>query len=78
MTKKKIKNIRVRKLTERECFRLMGVEEPDIDKLVNSDISKSQLYRLAGNSIVMPVIYNIFRTMLVEQNKEKWQSNKLF
>lgn len=74
----KIKNVRIRKLTERECFRLMGLEDEDIDKLVESDISSSQLYKMSGNSIVVDVLYNIFRTMFVEQNIEKGQSNKLF
>lgn len=76
--KMKIKNVRFRKLTERECFRLMGLDDEDIDKLVASDISSSQLYKMSGNSIVVDVLYNIFRTMFVEQNAEKGQSNKLF
>ena len=76
--KKVIKNLRVRKLTERECFRLMGVDDDRIDKLIESNISRSQLYKMAGNSIVVDVIYNIFRTMFVENNKEHGQSNKLF
>ncbi len=76
--KKIITNLQVRKLTERECFRLMGLEEDDIDKLVESDISKSQLYKMAGNSIVVDVLYHIFRTMFIDTNQEVGQSNKLF
>lgn len=44
---------RVRKLSPKECFRLMGVEESDITILLNSNISNSQLYKMAGNSIVV-------------------------
>jgi site-specific DNA-cytosine methylase len=76
--KKRVKNIRFRKLTERECFRLMGMEDVDIDKLLASDISRSQLYHLAGNSIVVDVLTGIFRTMFIEQNAEKGQSDALF
>ena len=76
--KKRVKNIRFRKLTERECFRLMGVDDDDIDKLLASDISRSRLYHLAGNSIVVDVLTEIFRTMFIEQNAEKGQSDALF
>ncbi|MBR6250093.1 MAG: DNA cytosine methyltransferase [Bacteroidales bacterium] len=51
---------RVRKLTERECFRLMGVADKDIDTIQATGISKTQQYKLAGNSIVVDVLYHIF------------------
>ncbi len=54
---------RVRKLTPRECFRLMDVDEPDIDKLLNAGISDSQLYKLAGNSIVVAPLAAIFKNL---------------
>ena len=73
-----VKHVRFRRMTERECFRLMGVDDDDIDKLVESDISKSQLYKMAGNSIVTDVLFGIFRTLFVEQNCEKGQSDALF
>lgn len=57
---------RIRKLTERECFRLMGVEDADIDKIQAANISKTQQYKMAGNSIVVDVLYHIFRKMFVE------------
>lgn len=68
-----ITKLRIRKLTPRECFRLMGCDEPTIDKLLNSGISNSQLYKLAGNSIVVDVLYNIFRKLFVEQENESRQ-----
>lgn len=52
--------IRVRKLTPKECFRLMDVSEEDIEKLLNSGVSNSQLYKLAGNSIVVNCMTKIF------------------
>lgn len=65
---------RIRKLTPRECFRLMGVEDKDIDKIQNAGISNSQQYKLAGNSIVVDVLYHIFRKMFIEKESE---SNEL-
>lgn len=64
---------RIRKLTPRECFRLMDVSEPDIDKLLNAGISNSQLYKLAGNSIVCSVIYHVMRKMFIEKENENQQ-----
>ena len=66
-------NYRIRKLTPRECFRLMDVSEPDIDKLLNAGISNSQLYKLAGNSIVVSCLYHIFRKMFIEPQNENQQ-----
>ena len=71
-------DFRIRKLTERECFRLMGVREDDIDKLLKAGISKTQLYKLAGNSIVCDVLMAIFDKMFVNTNAEKGQQLSLF
>lgn len=54
---------RIRKLTERECLRLMGVKDSDIDKIKEAGISKSRQYKMAGNSIVVDVLVEIFREM---------------
>lgn len=54
---------RIRKLTEEESLRLMGMKEPDVDKLIRSGIPKSQLYKLAGNSIVVDPMREIFRNV---------------
>jgi DNA (cytosine-5)-methyltransferase 1 len=55
--------LRIRKLTPKECFRLMGFEDSDFEKAeaVNSN---SQLYKQAGNSIVVPVVQGILRNLL--------------
>lgn len=58
-----LKNYRIRKLTPRECWRLMGVKDEQFDKL--HDISNSQLYKLAGNSIVVDVMMGIFRNLFL-------------
>ncbi len=66
-------NYRIRKLTPRECFRLMGVSEEDIDKIQSSGISNTQQYKMAGNSIVVDVLYHIFRKMFVYKECELQQ-----
>lgn len=60
----------IRKLTPRECFRLMGVSEENIDKIQAAGISNSQQYKLAGNSIVVDVLYHIFKKMFVDKENE--------
>lgn len=57
------KHYRIRKLTPTECLRLMGVSDEDIQKMKDAGISDSQLYKMAGNSIVVPVLEGIFRNM---------------
>ena len=52
--------IRIRKLTPKECFRLMGFSDKDFDAAKNVGISNSQLYKQAGNSIVVDVLYYIY------------------
>lgn len=68
---------RIRKLTPRECFRLMGVEDEKIDIIQAAGISNSQQYKLAGNSIVEDVLYHLFRKMFCETENESTQM-KLF
>ena len=51
---------RIRRLTPLECFRLMGFSDADFWKAKEAGISKSQLYKQAGNSIVVDVLYYIF------------------
>lgn len=58
---------RIRKLTPRECFRLMDVSESDIDKIQDAGISNSQQYKMAGNSIVVSCLYYIFKNLFCEK-----------
>ena len=56
---------RVRKLTPLECWRLMGFSDEDFYKAKNAGISNSQLYKQAGNSIVVPVLESIFKELFI-------------
>ena len=56
--------LRIRKLTPKECFRLMGFDDADVDILVDNGISNTQLYKMAGNSIVVDVLEEIFVELL--------------
>lgn len=76
-----IKKYRIRRLTERECFRLLGMDDADIDKIdayrirktlkngkvKDKPISKSAKYRMAGNSIVIDCLYHIFYQMFIAE-----------
>lgn len=44
----------------------MGLSDADIDKLINANISKTALMKMAGNSIVVDVLYYIFKQMFIE------------
>ncbi len=65
------KKIKIRKLTPRECFRLMDVDDEDIDKIQSAGIANTNQYKLAGNSIVVNVLYHIFRKMFIETDVDK-------
>lgn len=58
---KELSGLAIRKLTPKECFRLMGFDDSDVDKLITNGISNTQLYKMAGNSIVVTVLENLFR-----------------
>lgn len=69
--------MRIRKLTPRECFRLMGVSDNDIDKLLSCGISNSACYKLAGNSIVVDVMTEMFLKMFVNTGEDKEEGTQL-
>lgn len=52
--------LRLRRLTEKECFRLMGFDDSDCDILKDNGISMTQIYKQAGNSIVVDVLEALF------------------
>ena len=95
------KKFRIRKLTPRECFRLMGLDDTDIDKIqafpyesliehpayskaerfagmtdkekraaMKDSLSNSAQYKLAGNSIVVDVLFHLFRKMFIENGPD--------
>ena len=55
-------NLKIRRLTPKECFRLMGVRDEDFNKLKNQ--TDNSLYHLAGDSIVVNVLMAIFKELL--------------
>lgn len=57
-----VKDYRIRKLTPKECFRLMGVRDEDFEKIAQNQ-SNASLYHLAGDSIVVDVLMAIFKNM---------------
>lgn len=65
-------NIRIRKLTPRECLRLMGWKDEQIDKIQAAKISGTQQYRQAGNGIVVQVLECIFKALFF--GAEKWNT----
>ena len=58
-----VQDLRIRKLTPKECFRLMGVKDDDFEKVAKNQ-SDASLYRLAGDSIVVNVLMAIFKEAL--------------
>ena len=57
-----VDDLKIRKLTPKECFRLMGVKDEDYEKVAKNQ-SDSSLYHLAGDSIVVNVLMAIFKEM---------------
>lgn len=55
--------IRIRKLTPRECWRLMDFSDEDFDK-AQSVNSNTQLYKQAGNSIVKNIMCEVFKQLI--------------
>ena len=55
-------SMRIRKLTPKECFRLMGFDDADHDKAAAVN-SNTQLYKQAGNSIGVPVVEHIMTAL---------------
>lgn len=70
--------IRIRLLTERELYRLMDVEEKDIDTLLAAPIPRTQHAKLAGNSIAIACLYYIFRNIFVDTEPAAGTQTTLF
>lgn len=56
--------LRIRKLTEGECMRLMGFEERDTKACEKAGLSRANIYHQSGDSIVVPVLMGIFGELL--------------
>ena len=63
--------MRIRKLTPLECWRLMGFDDSDFYKAKFVGISDTQLYKMAGNSIVVNVLKYIFKELFTEKLLQK-------
>lgn len=61
--------LRIRKLTPKECWRLMGFDDIDFEKASKVN-SNAQLYKQAGNSIVVNVLEAILKNLLLETNND--------
>lgn len=61
-----LEDLKIRRLTPKECFRLRGLKDEEIDIILN-EVSNSQAYKLAGNSIVVNVLVEIFRELFKEE-----------
>jgi len=64
ITATNVSNLRIRKLTPKECFRLMGVKDEDSKKL--NHLSNATKYHLAGDSIVVNTLEAIFKSVLLD------------
>lgn len=60
-----IQNLKIRRLTPKECFRLMGFDDEDFDKAKSVPTSDTQLYKQAGNSIVVNVLEKILQNLFI-------------
>ncbi len=63
--------MKIRKLTPLECWRLMGFDDEDFYRVKSIGISDTQLYKMAGNSIVVNVLKFIFQKLFADELLEK-------
>lgn len=64
-------DLRIRKLTPRECWRLQGFPDWAFDRAKNAGLSDSQLYKQAGNSVTVPVIEAIGKKLSIEKRDKQ-------
>lgn len=62
-------NLQIRRLTPKECWRLMGFDDTDTDKCIDNGLSNTQLYKQAGNSIVVNVLEKLLLNLEMEKVK---------
>lgn len=68
--------LRIRKLTPKECYRLMGFSDEDFSKAEQVPTSNAQLYKQAGNSIVVNVLEEILKELFINEKKPKRQTDQ--
>ena len=71
--------VRLRTLTPRESLRLMGIDDDDITKMLyESGNSDADIFKGAGNSIVIDVLFHLFRKMFIDLDEDLGDSKQLF
>ena len=63
-------NLKIRKLTPKECWRLMGFDDEDYERAAQVN-SNTQLYKQAGNSIVVNVLEAILTNLLFNNSQNE-------
>lgn len=71
-----VKQYRIRKLTPKECWRLMGFSDEDFEKAAAVN-SNTQLYAQAGNSIVVNVLEAIFKNMISPKTEKEPEAKSI-
>lgn len=66
-----MKKYRIRKLTPKECGRLMGVDDESIDIMMNCGLKDGALYKMYGNSIVVDCMSHMFFNLLLNRPENK-------
>ena len=64
---------RIRKLTPKECYKLQGWQDKDIQKVVDIGMSDTQMYRQAGNGICVPCVELLFEHLYKAQYDENYE-----
>lgn len=64
-------NLRIRKLTPCECMWLMGFEKEDYEAMVNAGLVDSNIYHIAGDSIVVPTLMSIFSNLINDNDTHR-------
>lgn len=70
-------DLRIRKLTPKECWRLMGFDDADYERASKVN-SNTQLYKQAGNSIVVNVLEAILTNLLLEKHTPRERQTTIY
>lgn len=63
--------LRIRRLTPKECIRLMGFTNEDYEAMRSIGMTDSAIYHMAGDSIVVTVLISIFSQLMYEDDRHK-------
>ena len=68
---------RIRRLTPKECLRLMGFNDLDYMRLHEAGMRDNQIYKMAGNSIVVTVVQAIFEQLINQYRYNIYESGQM-